>query len=266
VARVPAPAAFGVHVEPALPLAEVVRFVNRTALFRGQWQIKRGQMTDDAWRRKVASELEPMLQERLARHAAEGVLAPAGIWGVLPANADGDAIVVFAPDGRTEVARFAFPRQAVPPHLCLADWLLPLSDGRRDVLGFQVATAGAGVSRREAELHAAGAFAEYLYLHGIGVELAEAGAEWLHRRVRQALGIDGDDAPELAAILRKGYRGCRYSFGYAACPDLADSPRLLALLGADRIGVSLTETFQMVPEQSTSALVFHHPNARYFSV
>jgi 5-methyltetrahydrofolate--homocysteine methyltransferase len=266
VDRVPVPAAFGIHVEPALPLAEVVRFVNRTALFRGQWQIKRGGMTDDEWRRKVASELEPMLQERLARHAVDGVLAPAGIWGVLPANADGDTVVVFAPDGRTEAARFAFPRQAVPPHLCLADWLLPLSDGRRDVLGIQVATAGPGVSRREAELHAAGAFTEYLYLHGIGVELAEAGAEWLHRRVRQALGIDGDDAADPAALLKNGYRGCRYSFGYAACPDLADSPRLLALLGADRIGVSLTETFQMVPEQSTSALVFHHPNARYFSV
>lgn len=265
VSEVPRPAAYGTWVESSLSLPEVVRYLNRTALFRGQWQIKRGDLSDDAWRRKVEVELEPMLQERLARYAAEGVLAPAGIWGLLPANADGDSVVVFQPDGRTEAARFRFPRQASAPHLCLSDWLLPISDGRRDVLGIQVATVGAAVSRREAEWFAADGYSEYLYLHGIGVELAEATAEWLHRRVRQALGIAGDDAPDPTGILKKGYRGCRYSFGYAACPDLADSARLLALLGADRIGVSLTETLQMVPEQSTSALVFHHPKARYFS-
>mgnify|MGYP001006345234 CR=1 FL=1 len=227
VVAVPRPEAFGTFVEPAPPLPEIVRFLNRTALFRGQWQIKRGNLADDEWRRKVETELEPMLQERLDRYAAEGVLAPAGIWGVLPANADGDTVVVFTPDGRTEAARFSFPRQQVPPHLSLADWLLPLSDGRRDVLGIQVATAGAGVSRREAELRSADAFTEYLYLHGIGVELAEAAAEWLHRRIRVTLGIAGDDAPDVGGILKNRYRGCRYSFGYAACPELSDSVRLL---------------------------------------
>ncbi len=266
VAQVPRPEALGTWVEPAIPLAEVVRYVNRTSLFRGQWQIKRGKMSDEEWRRKVEAELEPMLQERLARYAAEGVLMPAGVWGVLPANADGDDVVVFGPDGRTEVARFSFPRQAVAPQLCLSDWLLPLSDGRRDVLGIQVATAGAAVSRREAQWFANNAFTEYLYLHGIGVELAEATAEWLHRRIREALGIADGDASDPTGILKKGYRGCRYSFGYAACPDLSAASRLLELLGADRVGVSLTDTFQMVPEQSTSALVFHHPNARYFAI
>jgi len=133
------------------------------------------------------------------------------------------------------------------------------------VLGFQVTTCGAEASRREKILFDAGEFTEYLYLHGLSVEIAEAAAEYLHRRSREDWGIAGEDAPSPEEILRKGYRGCRYSFGYPACPELADQRPLLDLLGADRVGVALTETLQMVPEQSTSAIVFHHPRARYFS-
>jgi 5-methyltetrahydrofolate--homocysteine methyltransferase len=125
-------------------------------------------------------------------------------------------------------------------------------------------TVGPGASRREGELFDAGDFAEYLYLHGIAVELAEATAEWAHRRIREAWGIADEDARDREEVLRKGYRGCRYSFGYPACPALEDQRVLLRLLGADRLGVTLTEQLQMVPEQSTSAIVFHHPAARYF--
>ena len=260
----PPPVPFlGTRVESFLPLDEVARFVNRTSLFRAQWQFKRGKMTEAEWDDYARGTLEPMFVERLAAHAKSGVIAPSAIWGCLPANADGDAIVVFDEGGR-ELARFEFPRQPASPRLCLADFLLPLSSGRRDVLGVQIATAGPGASRLEKDLFAAGEFTEYLYLHGISVEIAEASAEWVHRRMREAWGVAGEDAAQPDGILRKGYRGCRYSFGYPACPALEDQGKLLDLLGAARIGVSLTEQLQMVPEQSTSAIVLHHPRARYF--
>jgi len=261
----PASPFLGMRLESPLPVEEIARYVNRVSLFRMQWQFKKGKMTDDEWRRLVEGQLEPMFQERLHRYVAEGVLRPAGIRGFLPANAHGDTVIVFDPDGAREVARFAFPRQPESPGLCLADYVLPLSGGVRDVLGFQVVTCGPEASLREKALFDAGEFTEYLYLHGLSVEVAEAGAEVLHRRLREDWGIAGDDEPDPEAQLRKGYRGCRYSFGYPACPDLADQRPLLDLLGADRLGVALTETLQMVPEQSTSAIVFHHPRARYFS-
>jgi 5-methyltetrahydrofolate--homocysteine methyltransferase len=262
----PPPVPFlGMRVEGPLPVLEVARYVNRMSLFRLQWQFKKGKRTDDEWQRLVDGQLEPMFQERLRRYAAEGILQPTGIRGFLPANADGDTVIVYDPDGVREVTRFAFPRQAEPPHLCLADFVLPVSSGVRDVLGFQVATCGAQASLREKTLFDAGEFSEYLYLHGLSVEIAEAAAEFLHRRTREDWGIAAEDAASPDEVLRKGYRGCRYSFGYPACPDLADQGPLLDLLGAARIGVTLTETLQMVPEQSTSAIVFHHPRARYFS-
>lgn len=262
----PPPVPFlGMRVEDALAVDEVARYVNRISLFRLQWQFKKGRRTDDEWKRLVDGQLEPMFQERLHRYAAEGVLRPAGIRGFLPANAEGDVVVVYDPSGEREVARFAFPRQAEPPHSCLADFVLPASSGLRDVLGFQVATCGAQASLREKALFDGGEFSEYLYLHGMSVEIAEAAAEYLHRRTREDWGIAGEDSREPGEILRKGYRGCRYSFGYPACPDLSDQRVLLGLLGAERVGVTLTETLQMVPEQSTSAIVFHHPRARYFS-
>ena len=262
----PPPVPFlGMLVHESLPATEVARYINRTSLFRMQWQFKKGGMTDDEWRRLAEGQLEPMFQERYNRYAAEGVLRPAGVRGFLPANADGDSVIVYDPDGDREVARFAFPRQAEPPYLCLADFVLPGSSGIRDVLGFQASTVGSQASMREKALFEAGEYTEYLYLHGLSVELAEASAEFLHRRLRKDWGIAAEDAQSPEEIIRKGYRGCRYSFGYPACPDMAGQIPLLALLKADRVGVALTETLQMVPEQSTSAIVFHHPRARYFS-
>jgi 5-methyltetrahydrofolate--homocysteine methyltransferase len=258
----PATPFLGTRIEESPPVGELATYVNRVALFRGQWQFRKGRMTDDEWRAYAADRLEPMFRERLERYVAKGVLAPRAIWGFLAASADGDAVRVL--DGDAEVARFAFPRQPGGARLCLADFLLPGSSGRRDVIGVQLATVGPGASRREGELFDAGDFAEYLYLHGIAVELAEATAEWAHRRIREAWGIADEDARDREEVLRKGYRGCRYSFGYPACPALEDQRVLLRLLGADRLGVTLTEQLQMVPEQSTSAIVFHHPAARYF--
>jgi 5-methyltetrahydrofolate--homocysteine methyltransferase len=260
----PPPTPFiGTRVEDSPPIGEIAAYVNRVTLFRGQWQFKKGKMSDEEWRGYASDRLEPMFRERLERYASGGVVAPRAIWGFVHANSDGDAVLVFDATG-ARAARFDFPRQARGGQLCLADYLLPVSSGRRDVLGVQIATVGPDASRREKELFEAGEFAEYLYLHGMSVELVEATAEWVHRRIRDAWGIAGDDAADVDEVLRKGYRGCRYSFGYPACPALEDQRTLLRLLGADRIGVTLTEQLQMVPEQTTSAIVFHHPAARYF--
>jgi len=256
----------GLVLDTEIPWQEVARYVNRTFLFRAQWQYRRGRMSEEEWRRMAEGLLEPMFQQRLQRLVAEGVIRPVGIRGFVPANGDGDDIVIFDPSGRDEVLRLPMPRQAVAPYRCLADYLRPLASGVRDSLGLQVCTVGPEASRREASLFEAGEYAEYLYLHGISVAMAEAAAEWLHRRLREEWGIAGEDAPDIDGVLRKGYRGCRYSFGYPACPDLELQRPLLDLLGAQRIGVTLTETFQMVPEASTSALVFHHPEALYFAV
>lgn len=263
---VPEPPFMGFRLERSVDPAEVARWVNRTSLFRFQWQFKKGGLSDDEWRRRVETQLEPMFAERLERYVAEGIIRPQAIWGFMPANRDGESVVLFDESGTSEIGRFDFPRQDKAPGLCLADYLLPVASGRRDILGLQVVTAGPDVSRREASLFEAGEYLEYLYLHGIGVEMAEACAEWAHRKIREGMQLAEDDAPAMADVLRKGYRGCRYSFGYPACPDIGPQALLLDIMGAARIGVSMTENSQLVPEQSTSALVFHHPRARYFAV
>jgi len=163
-------------------------------------------------------------------------------------------------------ARFAFPRQRHAPHRCIADYVRPGPSAEPDVLGLLVATVGELVSRREQRLFEAGDYREYLHLHGLAVEVAEATASWLHALMRRELGIAGSEQPGPRTRVRQGYRGARYSFGYPACPDLSQQVQLFELLRPERIGVQLTESHQMVPEQSVSAIVIHHPQARYFHV
>jgi len=256
---IPEPTFWGTRVEPAIPLADAARFLNRTSLFRAQWQYRRGKRSEEEWAEFAHRELEPLLERLLAESAREHVLEPAGVFGFFPANSDRDSIVIFDADGTTEVARFSFPRNR---GFCLADFVVPIGERRRDVLAAFVTTVGARVSRREHELFEAGRYLDYLHLHGLAVELAEAAAEWMHARLRALLGLAQDDDPDPARIRKGHYRGCRFSFGYPACPDLSNQRALLDLLGADRIGVTLTETLQMVPEYSVAAVVLHHPGAR----
>jgi len=169
------------------------------------------------------------------------------------------------PAAGTERARFTFPRQRRDRHLCLSDFFRSADSGEADVVGFHIVTMGRKVSEVANELFAKDSYREYLELHGLSVQLTEALAEYWHARVRAELGFAGEDEPELDAILRQGYRGSRYSFGYPACPDLEAQTVLVDLLRPDRIGVELSEEFQLHPEQSTSALVVHHPEAKYFN-
>lgn len=201
----------------------------------------------------------------LERVQTEGLLQAAVVYGYFRCASEGNDLVVLSQAGE-ELERFAFPRQQRDERLCLADYFRPVSSGEEDVVAFQLVTMGPAVSGATAELFAANAYREYLELHGLSVQLTEALAEYWHARVRKELAIAGEDPAELDGFFSVKYRGARYSIGYPACPDLADRAKIARLLQPERIGVSLSEEMQLHPEQSTDAIVIHHPEARYFSV
>ncbi len=261
---VPTPPFWGSRVVKGIAVDEVASYVNETALFRNQWQFRPDPGEDDAG---FKARLRPRLRAELASAKAQGLLVPQVAYGYFPANARGDELVIWdGPERRTERARFGFPRQSTHPYLCIADFFRPEDSDVPDVAAFHVVTMGAAVSDATAELFAADHYQDYLMLHGLGVEMAEALAELWHRRVREELGIAAEDGPSLGGLFRQQYRGGRYSWGYPACPDLEDNATVLDLLGGDRIGVTCDEDtgFQFQPEQTTSALICHHPRAKYF--
>jgi 5-methyltetrahydrofolate--homocysteine methyltransferase len=205
------------------------------------------------------------LRDQLDRAKAEGLLVPAVTWGYFPVSSDGDDLVVWTDDDRTaERLRFTFPRQQKDRFLCISDFFRSVESGEKDYAGFHVVTIGDRATEREQELFAADKYQDYLLLHGLSVEMAEALAELWHRRIREEWGFADEDGPTLAGLFRQQYRGSRYSWGYPACPDLEDQVKVAELLDIERIGVSLTEEFHLVPEQSTSAIIVPHPEAKYF--
>ena len=253
---VPEPPFWGSRVVRGLALDDIAGFLNKVALFRNQW----------GFNRDGTEEAEAALRETMALARAEQLLVPAVAYGYFACASHGNDLLVYAePDAAEPAARFRFPRQSSERRLCIADFFRDLDSGERDVIALHCVTMGPRVSERAAELFAADRYREYLFLHGLGVEMAEALAERWHQRVRAELGIDGDDAETVEGLFRQGYRGSRYSFGYAACPDLEQRAPLLDLVGAERIDVALSEEFQLVPEQSTDALIVHHPEAKYFN-
>ncbi|MFG0253179.1 MAG: vitamin B12 dependent-methionine synthase activation domain-containing protein, partial [Phycisphaerales bacterium JB038] len=196
----------------------------------------------------------------------EGILQPRVVYGYFPCQSEGNDLIVYdAEDQDREVERFHFPRQGKGKHLCIADFFRSVESGDKDTLALTCVTVGSEVSARAQRLFEGNDYTEYLYLHGIGVESAEALAEYWHQRVRRELNIAGDDADEVRQLFAQKYRGSRYSFGYPACPDMADQVKLFRLLDPARIGCTLSAEHQIHPEQSTSALVVHHPAAKYFS-
>ena len=258
---VPTPPFWGDRIVKGIALKDYVAYLDERALFRGQWGLSPGKTGPD-YEELVETEGRPRLRTWLNRVTSEGLLEAAVIYGYWPARSEGNAVIIGAPeDPQREIARFDFPRQKRGRHLCLADYVRP--DG--DVIGLQLVTMGSAVDRAAAQLFEKNAYRDYLELHGMSVQLTEALAEYWHSRVRGELGIGADDAPEIAGILKQKYRGERFSFGYPACPDLSQQKPLCELLGADRIGVGLSEEFQLDPEQSTSAIIFHHPEAAYFN-
>jgi 5-methyltetrahydrofolate--homocysteine methyltransferase len=252
----------GSRVAKGMSVDDVATYLNETALFRNQWGFRPESGEDDpAFKERVRR----LLREQLATAKAEQLLVPQVAWGHFAANADGDELVIFKDDSRSsELMRFSFPRQTEEPWLCISDFFRSVASGEPDWASFQVVTMGSRVSEEAARLFAEDEYQQYLYLHGLGVEMAEALAEYWHRRIREELGFAEEDGPTLTGLFRQKYRGGRYSWGYPACPNLEDNAKVVDLLGADRIGVVVSEGFQLHPEQSTTAIICHHPQAKYF--
>ncbi|MAC18461.1 MAG: methionine synthase [Phycisphaerae bacterium] len=267
VKEIPVAPFLGSRLVESVPLDEVFAFVNRTALFRGQWGLKKGSRSPEDYAAHLKEHAEPVF-ERLKEECRAGtVLTPKVVYGWWPANADGDDLVVFDPkDQEREIERFSFPRQAARQRRCISDYFRPVDSGERDLIGFHCVTVGDQVSQRARSLFEDDRYADYLYLHGFGVECAEALAELWHKRMRAEIGIGHQDDPMVARLFSQNYQGSRYSFGYPACPEMSDQEKLFRLLDPERIGCRLTENWQIDPEQSTSALVVHHPAASYFAV
>src|SRR6266480_1193557 len=257
----------GTEVIKGIPLADYAAYLDERALFMGQWGLKpaRGG-AGPSYEELVETDGRPRLRMWLERMQTEGLLEAAVVYGYFRCMSSGNDLIVLGPDGQTEAERFSFPRQRRDRRLCLADFFKPQDGGQTDVVALQLATMGPRISLATGELFAKNAYREYLELHGLSVQLTEALAEYWHVRVRRELGIADADPDDLDGFFRVGYRGARYSIGYPACPDLADRAKMVRLLEPSRIGVELSEEMQLHPEQSTDAIVVHHPEAKYFSV
>jgi len=256
---------FGSRIVKGIPLADYVGMLDERALFVGQWGLKgaRGEFEQMA-----ESEGRPRLRKLLNEVQSNGWLEAAVVYGYFPCVSDGNDLVILHHDGPMkgeERTRFSFPRQSRDRRLCLADFFASKESGKTDVVAFHVVTMGNTVSKAANELFAADKYREYLELHGLSVQLTEALAEHWHARIREEMSVRNLDAPDLQGILDQGYRGSRYSFGYPACPDIEQQTQLCELLEPERIGVELSEEFQLHPEQSTSAIIVHHPEAKYFN-
>jgi 5-methyltetrahydrofolate--homocysteine methyltransferase len=257
---------YGSRVVEDIDLDDVFSFVNETALFKGQWQFKQGKRPAEEYEALVRERVRPIYEELKERSKREQLLAPRVVYGYFPAQSDGNDLIIYADDQKTERMRFTFPRQPSGKNLCLADFFAAKESGRMDVVAFHLVTMGRRASEYAHELFKSDNYAEYLYFHGLGVESAEALAEMWHKRIREELGIAQDDATDVRKLFQQRYQGSRFSFGYPACPNLEDQAKLFELLDPARIGVELTEEFQLDPEQSTSAIIVHHPEAKYFSI
>lgn len=269
--EVPAPPFFGTRVVKGVPMADYAALLDERATFRGQWGLNGARGGNGpSYDELVETEGRPRLRYWLDRLIADQVLEAAVVYGYFPAYSEGNDLVVLDENGHAERARFSFPRQRQERRLCLADFFKPKGD-QLDVVALQLVTVGQPVSEYAAKLFARNEYRDYLEVHGLSVQLTEALAEYWHRRIRAELTLpDGrplghDDPSDLAGILRNDYRGCRYAFGYPACPDLEDRAKIVDLLGSERIGVELSEEFQLMPEQATDAIVVHHPEASYFN-
>lgn len=261
---------YGSKVVEITDLSKVFAFINETALFKGQWQYKQGKSSKEDYAKLLETEVYPKFKAIKAQATRDKLLEAKLVYGYFPCQSEGNDLIIYQDDEKTERMRFTFPRQPLEQrgskNLCLADYFAPKDSGKIDVVAFDLVTMGRKASEHAAELFKSDNYTDYLLFHGLSVESAEALAEMWHKRIREELGIAEKDAPELAKLFHQGYQGSRYSFGYPACPNLEDQTKLFELLQPDRIDVELSEEFQLHPEQSTSAIIIHHPEAKYFNV
>lgn len=260
------PPFWGSRIVEDVPLSEVFGFVNENVLIRGQFRVRQGDMPAAEYEAMLNEKVRPAL-EALKRECIEKkLLVPKAVYGYFPCQSSGNDLIVYKEDRKTEWVRFQFPRQDHGRHLCISDFFASVDEGKFDVLSLQIATMGSYATEYAQQLFAENKYTDYLYFHGLSVESAEGLAEVMHKRIRTELGFAQEDAEDKRKLFQQGYRGTRYSFGYPACPNLEDQVQLFELLEPGRIGVELTEEYQLVPEQSTSAIVVPHPEAKYFNI
>jgi 5-methyltetrahydrofolate--homocysteine methyltransferase len=268
-AVIPTPPFWGASIvtPEELDLGTVLQYVNKKALYRLQWQYRQGKRSEEDYTKFVAQTVEPRFRELIKKVRAEKTLEPRVVYGYWPCYSERNSLIVLDPQDHARVlCRFDFPRQTGGRRLCMSDFFAKKDSGRIDVVGFSLVTMGAVATHESERLFKENRYDEYLHFHGLSVEGAEALAEYWHKRMRQQLGIAVHDADVIDDLFKQKYCGSRYSFGYPACPNLEDQSKLLPLLEASRIGVQLSEEFQLDPEQSTSAVICHHPAAKYFNV
>ncbi|MCY2952034.1 MAG: methionine synthase [Planctomycetota bacterium] len=274
---VPTPPFWGRRIVTDLPIREIFPYINENALFRGQWGYKQGKLSPEEFKQTIEQKARPIFKDLQRRAAAEGFLAPKVVYGYFPVQSAGNDLIVyhteeFPPSSFNPTAkprerlRFTFPRQEGRRRLCISDFFRSVESGQYDVLALQLVTVGDHATTLAEKLRLDNKYQDYLYLHGFGVESAEALAEFWHKRIRAELGFSSEDAPTIPKLFQQGYRGSRYSFGYPACPNLEDRTLIVELLHPESISVTLTESFMLIPEQSTDALVALHPQAKYFDV
>ena len=270
---IPQPPFWGRRVLQEIPLKAALGFMNEVMLFQVQWQYRKRRRSVAEFKKYIDTQVRPIYRELVERCQRENIINPAAVYGYWPCNSDGDDLIIYeppeggAPPARgAEIARFTFPRQRKSPHWCLSDFWRPLESDETDIIAFSLVTAGRRVSEVAHQWFSENRYQQYLFLHGLGVETAEALAEYVHKQVRVELGIAAGDAREMKKLFQQGYQGSRFSFGYPACPRLEDQVTLLKLLDPEPIGVTLSDGYQLDPEQSTSAVIAHHPDARYFNV
>ncbi len=283
--EVPVPTFWGVKIIEDIPLDEVFKYVNEVALFRGQWQFRKRKLSDEDYQRLVEEKVLPIYESLKKKVIDQKLFQPKVVYGYFPAKSEKNDLIIYRPknlkedeihsiwninelekENLVELIRFTFPRQIGKRNLCISDFVQPIESKQIDVVGFFVVTIGKQASEYSQYLYQSNNYTDYLFFHGLSVETAEALAEYWHKKIREELKIDYADSTDIKKLFHQGYRGSRYSFGYPACPNLEDQVKLFKLLKPERIDVHLTDGYQMVPEQSTSALVIHHPEAKYFNI
>ena len=268
IRSLPTPPFWGVKVVDEIPLSEVYPYLNAKVLMTGHWGFRRWDKTPEEQEGFIQSHVQPLFENLKELVESQAIFSPKVVYGYFPVLAEGDAVIVYNPQHHEqEILRFQFPRGG-KQNLCLSEYILETTEGQKDVLALQLVTMGEGAAQFDKTLFQAGNYMLYYLYHGFSVEMAEALAEYWHAQIRKELGITAKEAGKTGLQLLKpsAYQGSRYSFGYPACPNLADQRLLMSLLEGEQIGVMLTESYMLTPEQSTSALVFHHPEAYYFDV
>jgi len=279
--EIPTPPFWGTKIVDDISLDEIFKYINEVALFRGQWQVRKGKLSADEYQKILDEKIYSEYESLKLKIKSENLLQPKVVYGYFPCNSDGNELVIYhepvilneakrSEESQNvkgnELLRFTFPRQLKDRNLCLSDFFAPKDSGKTDVVAFQMVTMGKVASEYSQQLFSSNNYKDYLYFHGFSVETTEALAELWHKKIREEFNIHQKDAPEIKKLFSQQYQGSRYSFGYPACPNLEDHVKLFQLLHPERIGVELTEEFQLVPEQSTDAIIVHHPEARYFNM